>query len=72
MATINTNVISKFLYIHIILVRVLVVYVLIVYFRFRCKKLVSARKQMSILQAPNVLVIQLKVIVRCCLFSYDC
>ena len=26
-----------------------------------CKKLVAARKQMSILQAPNVLVIQLKV-----------
>jgi ubiquitin C-terminal hydrolase len=28
---------------------------------FRCQKLVAARKQMSILQAPNVLVIQLKV-----------
>lgn len=28
---------------------------------FSCKKLVTAKKQMSILQAPNVLVIQLKV-----------
>lgn len=28
---------------------------------FSCKKLVAAKKQMSILQAPNVLVIQLKV-----------
>jgi hypothetical protein len=28
---------------------------------FSCKKLVAAKKQMSILQAPNILVIQLKV-----------
>lgn len=28
---------------------------------FSCKELVAARKQMSILEAPNVLVIQLKV-----------
>lgn len=28
---------------------------------FSCKKLVVARKQMSVFQAPNVLVIQLKV-----------
>ena len=27
----------------------------------RCKKLTSARKQMSVFEAPNVLVIQLKV-----------
>lgn len=28
---------------------------------YSCKKLVAAKKQMSILQAPNILVIQLKV-----------
>jgi len=28
---------------------------------FSCKKLVAAKKQMSILEAPNILVIQLKV-----------
>lgn len=32
---------------------------------FSCKKLVTARKQMSILQAPKILVIQLKVSVSC-------
>lgn len=35
-----------------------------------CKKLVAARKQMSILQAPNILVIQLKVgsVSACCFY----
>jgi hypothetical protein len=38
---------------------------------FSCKKLVAAKKQMSILQAPNILVIQLKVgWLNICLFIF--
>lgn len=41
---------------------ILHVHSLFIFCLFSCKKLVSAKKQMSILQAPNVLVIQLKVV----------
>lgn len=37
------------------------IYQLNTYACFSCKKLVVARKQMSVFQAPNILVIQLKV-----------
>lgn len=61
MAIISTNVISKFTNSIVILIFILFWCHLKDLCLFSCKKLVSARKQMSILQSPNILVIQLKV-----------